>query len=197
MPNHPALFPRNFKKQYPIAASGEGSPHFGPAGTVWFRYSDGKANFIGLMNKDGSARRQVIGRPITTVMACSPDGRWLVAMAPARDGGPVIDTIAIPADGTKPRVIGRGRHSVAWSRDGRFIYIGFAGKRAGQTLVFSGSQQGLPDLPEGGIRSDEQASVIRGARLINASEISPGPDPSTFAYVKTTTQRNLFRIPLQ
>lgn len=33
MPNHPALFPRNFKKQYPIAASGEG---------CWITASDGK-----------------------------------------------------------------------------------------------------------------------------------------------------------
>jgi hypothetical protein len=41
-----------------IAASGEGSPHFGPNGTVWFRYSDGKANYVGLMNRDGSARRE-------------------------------------------------------------------------------------------------------------------------------------------
>ena len=33
MPNHPALFPRNFKKQYPIAVSGEG---------CWITASDGK-----------------------------------------------------------------------------------------------------------------------------------------------------------
>lgn len=33
MPNHPALFPRNFKKQYPIAAHGEG---------CWITAADGK-----------------------------------------------------------------------------------------------------------------------------------------------------------
>jgi adenosylmethionine-8-amino-7-oxononanoate aminotransferase len=33
VPNHPALFPRNFKKQYPIAVSGEG---------CWITASDGK-----------------------------------------------------------------------------------------------------------------------------------------------------------
>ena len=33
MPNHPALFPRNFKKQYPIAASGEG---------CWITAADGR-----------------------------------------------------------------------------------------------------------------------------------------------------------
>ena len=33
MPNHPALFPRNFKKQYPIAVRGEG---------CWITAADGK-----------------------------------------------------------------------------------------------------------------------------------------------------------
>jgi hypothetical protein len=32
--------------------------------------------------------------------------------------------------------------------------------------------------------------------MIDAYEISPGPDPSVFAYVKTTVHRNLFRIAL-
>jgi hypothetical protein len=179
-----------------IAGSGEGSPHFGPNGTVWFRYSDGKANFVGLMKKDGSGRQQVSTRPISTVMSSSPDGRWLVAMAPASDNT-AIDTIAIPAEvGGKPRLIGRGRFPVTWARDGRFIYIG-VGFDKGQTMGIPLSTGELPELPPGGIRSREQADAIRGARLINAFDISPGPDPSIFAYVKTTTHRNLFRISLR
>jgi serine/threonine protein kinase/Tol biopolymer transport system component len=178
-----------------IAASGEGSPHFGPDGTVWFRYSDGKANFIGLMKKDGSARRQMSSRPVSTVMSSSPDGRWLVVMAPASDSA-AIDTIAIPAGtGDRPRLIGRGRYPVAWARDGRYVYVGLENGR--QTVALPASPGELPELPDGGIRSREQASALRGARLIDGTEISPGPDPSVFAYVKTTTHRNLFRISLR
>ncbi|HEY1216244.1 MAG TPA: winged helix-turn-helix domain-containing protein, partial [Bryobacteraceae bacterium] len=107
-----------------IAASGEGSPHFGPDGKLWFRYSDGKANYVGLMNQDGSGRRQASPRPISTVMASSPDGHWLVAMAPASDGAGIVTT-AIPADiGGRPYVIGCGRWPLTWARDGRFVYIG-------------------------------------------------------------------------
>jgi serine/threonine protein kinase/Tol biopolymer transport system component len=179
-----------------ITGSGEGSPHFGPNGTVWFRYSDGKANFVGLMNKDGSGRQQVSTRPISTVMSSSPDGRWLVVMAPTSDNT-AIDTIAIPAEvGGKPRVIGRGRYPVTWARDGRFVYIGVQAKDS-QTVAIPVSPGELPELPDGGIRSLEQASALRGARLIEGMDISPGPDPSIFAYIKTTTHRNLFRISLR
>jgi len=178
-----------------IASSGEGSPHFGPDGTVWFRYSDGKANFVGLMTKDGSGRRQVTTRPVSTVMSSSPDGHWVVAMAPT-PGSSAIDTIAIPADGREPRTIASGRYPIVWARDGKFVYVPLGSKQS-QTIGIPVSSGELPELPEGGIRSPEQATAIRGARLIDRTEISPGPDASIFAYVKTTTHRNLFRISLR
>ena len=158
-----------------ISASGEGSPHFGPDGTVWFRYSNGKTSLIGLMKKDGSARRQVTARPISTVMSSSADGRWLVAMAPALDAHG-IDTIAIPADGGEPRVIGRGRHPVAWARDGQLIYIGLESDQR-RTLALPVSRTGLPQLPDGGLRSGEQPNTIRAGRL----SVEPvGVEPNWF-----------------
>jgi hypothetical protein len=54
----------------------------------------------------------------------------------------------------------------------------------------------LPDLPDTGISGLYDGADLPGARTIDAYEISPGPDPSVFAYVKTTVHRNLFRIAL-
>jgi hypothetical protein len=55
----------------------------------------------------------------------------------------------------------------------------------------------FPDLPASGIRGQADAGAFPGARLIDGWGISPAPDPSVFAYVKTTVHRNLFRIPLR
>lgn len=177
-----------------IAAAGEGSPHFGPNGTVWFRYSDGKANYVGLMSREGSVRRQPFARPISTVANSSPDGRWLVVMAPIMDR-PAVNTIAISANGEESRTICPGRCGVVWGRDGRYVYIGDGDAATKEeTLAVPVSPDGLPALPAGGIRVHEQENLVRGARLIKGVEISPGTDPSTFAYVKFTRHRNLFRI---
>jgi hypothetical protein len=54
----------------------------------------------------------------------------------------------------------------------------------------------FPSLPDSGVRGLEDAAGLRGARIIEAYDISPGADPSVFAYVKTTVHRNLFRIAL-
>jgi hypothetical protein len=58
-------------------------------------------------------------------------------------------------------------------------------------------ETGLPDLPEAGIQSAEEALAIPGSQVVEQSGIIPGADPSTYAYIKTTAQRNLFRIALK
>lgn len=175
-----------------IASGGEGSPRFGPDGSLWYRYSDGKANYVGLMNRDGSGRRQVAPYPVSTVMGSSPGGRWLIAMAPA-PGRSAIDTIAIPAGGGQPRVIGNGRLPVLWDRAGKFCYLGVGGQTI---LAFPVRPGELPDEPAGGFDALRRNPPL-GVRVVRGAEISPGPDPSTYAFVKSNNQRNLFRISLR
>ena len=54
----------------------------------------------------------------------------------------------------------------------------------------------LPKLPPRGMGAADDPNLFPGSWLIDASSVSPSPDPSVYAYVKTTTHRNLFRIPL-
>ena len=55
-------------------------------------------------------------------------------------------------------------------------------------------ETGLPDLPEGGIQSGAQALAIPESRVVEQANIVPGLGPGTYAYVKSTVHRNLFRI---
>lgn len=178
-----------------LTDSGEGSPHFGPNGRISFCYSDGKDNYLGQMNRDGSGRRKLSARPISTLMSSSPGGRWLVAMAPGTDRAG-IDTIAIAAVNGESHLIGRGRLPVSWTRDGRFVYIGLENGNLRHSVSVPVLPGDLPDLPPHGITSLDQVAAIRGARLIDGIDISPGPNPSTFAYVKSSIHRNLYRVSL-
>lgn len=174
-----------------IADTGEGAPRFGPDGTLWFRYTDGKTNYVGMMKKDGTQRRKMAPYAISTLMNSSPGGRWVTAMAPA-EGKAVIDTIAISVDGGARRTLCPGRCSVAWDRDGKFFYVGVA---SNTSLAFPVARGDLPEQPAGGFASLDK-SPPAGVRLVPGAEISPGSDPSIFAFVKNTTHRNLFRISL-
>ena len=59
--------------------------------------------------------------------------------------------------------------------------------------------QSLPILPPEGIKSSQDLKGLNIVAVIDVpggSVFAPGPNPATYAYVSTTVQRNLFRIPL-
>ncbi len=176
-----------------LLGSAGGWPHFGPDGEVLFQMSDGKANYLARMKKDGSGRSKVTPYPIGNVYGTSPDRRWSVVGIPG-------SVVAAPLDGGSPRKI-CSACPVSWPPDGKFFYIGVernSRTSRGKTVAIPVPPgKSLPDLPPSGIRGLDDAAAFPGARVIDGYEISPGPDPSIFAYVKTTVHRNLFRIPLE
>jgi DNA-binding winged helix-turn-helix (wHTH) protein/Tol biopolymer transport system component len=185
-----------------IASAGEDSPQFGPNGQLLFRFTDNKFNYVGRMNKDGSGRSKVVPYPISTFVNISPDRRWLIAITPLFDAGKTAAWMAVPTGGGSPRPIcGSARVCpCAWSPDGGFLYVSLeresrttAGRMIALPVV---PETGLPDLPEAGIQSEEDATAIAGSFVVEQSNIVPGLDPATYAYVKTTAHRNLFRIRL-
>jgi DNA-binding winged helix-turn-helix (wHTH) protein/Tol biopolymer transport system component len=182
-----------------IASAGERAPHFGPDAQVVFQFTDGKANYIGQIRKDGSDRSKVVPYPIFDLHhTISPDRRWVMAGVPLPNGS---GTMAVPIGGGSSRRICSGLCPAEWAPDGKFLYVGLAPNSRttrGQTLAIPiPAGETLPNLPSSGIRGPEDAKAFPGARLLDAWGISPGLDPSVFAYTKTTAHRNLFRIPLR
>jgi Tol biopolymer transport system component/DNA-binding winged helix-turn-helix (wHTH) protein len=179
-----------------ITSTGERAPHFGPDAQVLFQYTDGKANYIGQIRKDGSERSKLFPYPISAFLTISPDRRWVAADVPL----PNDDAIrAIPIRGGSSRRICTWC-SADWAPDGKFFYIGLAPNSrttTSKTLAIPvAAGETFPKLPSSGIRGLEDAKAIPGTRLLDGWFISPGPDPSMFAYVKTTMHRNLYRIPI-
>lgn len=181
-----------------IASTGETSPRFGPDGQVLFRLSDGRTHYLAQMKKDGSDRSKAVAYPIGNVVNISPDRRWMVTIGPV---GSVAATIAVPVAGGAPRRICVRGCPVAWTPDGKFLYI--AVKSASRTspgktvAIPVPPGEIFPNLPASGIRGMDDAVALPGACVIEQANIAPGPDPSVFAYTKTTLHRNLFRIPLR
>jgi Tol biopolymer transport system component/DNA-binding winged helix-turn-helix (wHTH) protein len=179
-----------------IASGGVRVPRFGPDAQVVFQFTDGKANYIGQVKEDGSELSRLLPYPISAFLAISPDRRWIVADVPL----PNDDSIrAIPIKGGSSRRVCTWC-SVDWAPDGKFFYIGFAPNsrttRSKTLAIPVPAGETFPKLPSSGIRELEDAKVIPGTRVLDGWFISPGPEPSVFAYVKTTVHRNLYRIPV-
>jgi DNA-binding winged helix-turn-helix (wHTH) protein/Tol biopolymer transport system component len=176
-----------------IASTGESAPSFGPDGKVVFQFTDGKANYIGRIASDGSNRSKVVPEAIADLYTRSPDRRWILA-------GNAAATVAVPTGGGSSRRICSWNCPAAWAPDGKFLYVGLTPSSQttrGKTLAIPiPPREDLPNLPASGIRGLEDAKVFPGARVLDAWDISPGPSPFVYAYVKTTIHRNLYRIPV-
>jgi len=40
------------------------------------------------------------------------------------------------------------------------------------------------------------AAALRGAQFVSEKDVYPGPNPSIYAFVKGSTQRNIYRVPV-
>ena len=127
----------------------------------------------------------------------SPDGRWLRAWAPLPGKAPPAQQI-FPLDGGPPVPTGA---IFSWSSDGRSMAIwGDTGAIVPESrtyLVPLPRGQALPRIPAGGFRSEEEVARLPGARRIDESGVRPGPSLDVYAFHRGTTQRNLYRIPIQ
>jgi DNA-binding winged helix-turn-helix (wHTH) protein/Tol biopolymer transport system component len=185
-----------------IGSLGDGSPYFRPDGSIAFRLTEQDANYLAVMRADGSARRTIAPFPIATIQTLSPDGGWAVAVVPSvRESGSSAGCAAIPLAGGEPRRICPTMCHVRWAADGSFLYVTVLEQsrtQPGRTLAIPlAPGEMLPALPPEGIRGVADLDRFPGARLIDEGrQFAPSPTFGTYAFVSTTTHRNLFRIGL-
>jgi serine/threonine protein kinase len=176
---------------------------FGAPGEIIFLGGDktkGGALFVYRINEDGTGLEKLIATSNILPFSVSPDGRFVVAQDsrawgslkayPKGTGDPIVicQSCSLP-QGTDPMP-----PDMDWSSDGKFVYLKFGGSTY---AVPPAANQLLPAIPRAGFESKEAVAALPGARLVSdEANVFPGPEPSTYAFTKVTTQRNIYRVPV-
>ena len=173
--------------------------YFGAPGEVLFAAMGNTFN-VYRVKEDGTQLQKVVTAPLFP-LAASPDGRWIIVQDPGSwsamiahpiDGGPVVrlcDSCA-PPWGTETIPF-----YFDWAPDGRSIYWNYSNTMFAVPLA---PGRMLPDIPAGGIQSKEGVAKLPGAQVVSTQERTfPGPDPSVYAFMKVSTQRNIYRVPVR
>jgi len=170
-------------------------PRFGPNGDIWFRHTEGSAGFVYRVRPDGTGMQKVFEKPIFIFGGMSRDGRWIRAfIVPAGNDGPSWQ--ALPLDGRPSVPV--GAYTWHWSAGEDSVAISGAPLPAGRSYIVPlRSGQFLPLERREGVRSEREVAELPGARRIDADMVVPGPSPDIYAFYRTTTQRNLYRIPIR
>jgi hypothetical protein len=82
-----------------------------------------------------------------------------------------------------------------WSRDGKFLYLHFAWTTRATYAVPLQPGQILPPLPKDGI-SAETVAGLPGVERIPQLRAFVGDNPSMYAFMRNTSQRNIYRVPV-
>ena len=181
--------------------SGEDSPVFGPSGYVFFRETEGNVNYIYRMREDGSERQKIVPNSILEFIGVSPDGNFALALVPNSDEDASITTQAFSLNKnmTPARVCYFACNPV-WSADGKILYISFPVRSSSKNNlgVFAVELKNgmvLPKLPATGLRSKADLSGLK-VTTIPRPYLSPGPNPSIYAFSQKVVHHNLYRVPV-
>ena len=170
-------------------------PRFGPSGEIFFRRAEQNSNFAYSIRADGSGMRKVLEQPIPLLFAVSPDGRWIVGWAALpNDDGMALQAFSLSG---APTVRLGDFVEWNWSAGGGSLSISVGPAATNRSYIVPLAHgEAFPRIPTGGFRSEQEVADIPGARRIDAWAV-PGVSPGVYAFYKGTTQRNLYRIPVQ
>jgi hypothetical protein len=177
-------------------------PHFGPKGEVYFRMAEGPSLYAGVLADDGIGLRKPLPNPILNFYNVSPDGRFIVVEAEVPDVTPPPLRL-VPLDGgAAMSLCDLPFCQPVWSPDGRYLSLQIAdesGKNPNARTAIIPLPPGkvLPRLAPELVHDVSGWAKMQGVKVVDGINIAPGLDQSSYAYIKSSTHANLFRIPLQ
>jgi eukaryotic-like serine/threonine-protein kinase len=181
---------------------------FGAGNDVIFVGEDEGAKFVYRVKGGGSEAEKIVRTSNTSAFSVCPDGKCVVVVPDPEHmvGGAMI----YPVGGGSPALIcascagtenvvshleraGPQPSALSWSPDGKFLYLNFQGSIYAIPLE---PGQLLPLLPASGLRTEQDAAALPGARLIPERGAFAGPKPSVYAFTKVAVQHNIYRVPV-
>jgi serine/threonine protein kinase len=168
-------------------------PRFGVNDDIFFRGGDSTARFIFRMGEDGGEVEKAIAEPVLFFMSISPDGAWLVARVASKDHGGNAVVAFSTHDGRT--VLLCADCEADWSPGGQeFVIRGLLLQHTSLMIALARGES-LPQLPASGLRSQADVASLTGIRAGDGLRY-PGRGDTVYAYVKSSIQRNIYRVPL-
>jgi serine/threonine protein kinase len=181
-----------------------GRPIFGSDGSIYFVQGRGgflQGGVLARANPDGGRPEQLRTDRMRILYGISPDRQWVAAWT-SGTGVTVyslVDDRAIDLCATCGTVGAENRGItppvVTWSPDGRFLALHFAWT-TGETFVIPfKSEETLRALAASGM-SPTRVAALPGATRLPQPRAFAVSDPTSYVFMRNTTQRNIYRVPV-
>ena len=158
---------------------------------------------ISRVKPDGTGLVRLVRDPVRYLYDVSPDGKWAAVWTAGQDvklysleGRPAINvctfcgTLGAEKRGVTPPVL-------TWSRSGKYVYLHSAWTSRATYVIPLFPGEVLPPLPAGGVQSASEIPTLRGANLVPQERAFMSDDPSVYVFLRNTTHRNIYRVPVK
>ena len=175
----------------------EDSPFFLPDGDLIYRASRGGKNYLYTKKADGTGEKKVMEEPILDVETVSPDGKWaIVALNDSKDEDHPYQTLVYPTGEGTPVLLCQTLCWADWDAKGTHMFFRVLGGRAVNTYFLATENgRGTPKLGAGGGFEAANSRVLTNAKVARV-QVEAAMSPELYAYTRTSTRRNLYRIPI-
>ena len=181
------------------SGSGGSEPFYVPSGKIYFKATEGDADYLYRMSEEGGQREKILTEPITDLFAVSPDERYVAVgrVVKGEDSPATVEAVPI-ASGPAVRLCATWC-AIDWTRDGKAMYFYLLSKKGHadwRTYVVPMPRRGgLPSFPPKGVKSDTDLPNRAALQVLDGA-VAPGPDSSSYCFGKNTSHWNLYRIPV-
>jgi Tol biopolymer transport system component/tRNA A-37 threonylcarbamoyl transferase component Bud32 len=179
------------------SAAIEDSPRFLPNGDLIFRSIEGGIDYLSRIRVDGTQRQKISPKRIFDLFSASPNGRWAIVLSEGSDEEKSPTVMAVPVEGGASVQISSIDCVAGWSVRGELMYLNFYQlEDQGTYLLPLREPGGIADVAAIGNVSTEALKKVK-AMVVIPHRASSVVSKSLYAYTMVSTQRNLYRIPLQ
>jgi Tol biopolymer transport system component len=175
------------------------SPHFGAAGNIYYRGSEDGLSFIYRIPARGDPEKAV-ARPVLFFQSVSPDDAWLVARVEAAPGTDSSqEDVAFPTSSDAPPALLCRSCEVDWTPNAKSLVVRLSTNETPQharTVVIAlRPGETLPRFPPHGLRSEADLTGLPVSQVLTGL-LYPADADARVAFVRRTTERNIFRLPV-
>jgi serine/threonine protein kinase/Tol biopolymer transport system component len=173
----------------------EDSPLFLPDGDLIYRASRGGKNYLYTKKKDGTGEKKIVDEPILDLETLSPDGKWVIAARSDKNEEHPFQLMAYPTGSGNPVLLCPTLCMTDWDASGAHMFF-WMGRDTNTYVLTTENGRGLPKLPASGVLTPQQFKVLSNVKVL-PEQVESAVTPDIYVYTRTSTRRNLYRIPIQ
>ncbi len=176
--------------------SDESDPAFAQDGALYYRRNEGGKNYFYRMNLADRHRERVISSPIIDMFSVSRDGSWASLMVDGKEPESPPMSVLHSLRENRPDLPICTFCAINFSWDGKLVYIFLHNSKETNYSVSTSTLVAAAAKSDG---NGVQFGRLPGAKLLPDMDelISASPDLQSYAFSRSTTRRNLYRIPVR